>query len=138
MNFTHPIELVKTRLQVQGNFSISSMVAKEGVLALWKGIQPAWCREALYSSIKVGGYAPIRDAIGAGSKDAPAAKKFLAGSMAGGIGSVFGNPFDVMKTLMQANAGKSASLGELMGTMYREQVRASRRFVVGASTSCCI
>ena len=58
VNFTHPIETVKTRLQVQGSsFSIGQMVKSEGVTALWKGIQPAWIREAMYASIKIGALA---------------------------------------------------------------------------------
>jgi hypothetical protein len=122
VNFTHPIELVKTRLQVQGSaFSFSAMVRSEGVLALWKGIVPALGREMFYSSVKVGGYAPIRDAIGAGSPNAPLYLKFLAGSLSGGIGSVIGNPFDVLKTLMQTNAAKAPPITTLAAQMYREQ-----------------
>ncbi len=40
----------------------------------------------------------MRDAIGAGGPDAPIYLKFLAGAMTGGVGSVFGNPFDVLKS----------------------------------------
>jgi hypothetical protein len=40
----------------------------------------------------------VRDAIGAGGPDAPIYLKFLAGAMTGGVGSVFGNPFDVLKS----------------------------------------
>ena len=32
-------------------------------------------------------------------------KKFLAGAMAGAIGSLAGNPFDVLKTRMMAHEG---------------------------------
>ena len=41
-------------------------------------------------------YAPVRDALGAGA-DAPFYMKFLAGAITGGVGSVVGNPFDVLK-----------------------------------------
>jgi hypothetical protein len=41
-------------------------------------------------------YAPVRDWLGAG-KDAPFYMKFLAGAITGGVGSVVGNPFDVLK-----------------------------------------
>ena len=40
VNFTHPIELVKTRMQVTGNglvHTASSLFRTEGVTALWKG-----------------------------------------------------------------------------------------------------
>jgi hypothetical protein len=122
VNFTHPIETVKTRLQVQGSaFSFGAMVRQEGVAALWKGIQPAWIREAMYASIKIGGYAPIRDAIGAGKKDAPVFLKFLAGALSGSIGSAVGNPADVMKTLMQANKEAAVPLRTLASQMLAEQ-----------------
>lgn len=43
-----------------------------------------------YTSIKLGAYAPVRDALGAG-KDSPFYMKFLAGAITGGVGSVVGN-----------------------------------------------
>lgn len=41
-------------------------------------------------------YAPVRDYLGAGP-DAPFYMKFFAGAITGGVGSVIGNPFDVLK-----------------------------------------
>lgn len=85
------------------------------------GIAFAWGREASYASIKLGAYAPVRDAIGAGGKDAPFYLKFAAGAITGGVGSVVGNPFDVCKTLAQANTGEALPLATLVGNMYKEQ-----------------
>jgi len=121
VNFTHPIELMKTRLQVYGTVSPLSMIKQEGILGFWKGIQPAWGRESFYASIKIGGYGPIREAIGAGDKDAPFILKFIAGSLSGSIGAAVGNPFDVMKTKMQANAGKNIPVSSLFKDLLREQ-----------------
>jgi hypothetical protein len=124
VNFTHPIELVKTRMQVTGlpiTTTVQSLLKNEGFAALWKGIPAAWGREASYSSIKIGGYAPMRNAIGAGGKDAPIYLKFTAGALTGGFGSFVGNPFDVMKTIMQANTGKAVPLPELVAKMYANQ-----------------
>ena len=101
--------------------TVSSLMKNEGPLAFWKGIAFAWGREGSYASIKLGAYAPVRDAIGAGSPDAPAYLKFLAGAITGGAGSIVGNPFDVMKTLAQANKGKSLPLTTLVGNMYHDQ-----------------
>ena len=72
VNFTHPIELVKTRMQVSGHAlgsTVTTTFAKEGIGAFWKGIAWAWGREGSYASIKLGAYAPVRDAIGAGEKN---------------------------------------------------------------------
>lgn len=41
----------------------------------------------------------MRDYLGAGP-DAPFYMKFLAGAITGGVGSVVGNPFDVLKVRM--------------------------------------
>ena len=124
VNFTHPIELVKTRVQVSESGIVQTCSAafrNEGVTAFWKGIPWAYCREGSYTAIRLGAYAPVRDAIGAGSPDSPWYMKFLAGAITGGVGSVAGNPFDVLKTLAQTNKGKSIPLMTLVGDMYRNQ-----------------
>ena len=118
VNGTHPIEVVKTRMQVATGFSISTMLKSEGALSLYKGIQAAWLREASYTSIKLGAYGPIKTMLG-DNGDAPFYIKFASGSLSGGLGSVVGNPFDVMKTMQMA--GESKPLGSLMKQMYKEQ-----------------
>jgi hypothetical protein len=109
-----------------GSFNFGHMMKTEGFPALWKGIQAAWLREASYTTVKLGGYGPIRDALGAKDKNAPFYLKFAAGSMSGSIGSVLGNPFDVMKTMMMADSsssksGPSQGLIERMSKMHKDQ-----------------
>jgi len=124
VNFTHPIELVKSRFQVN-NMSIiqtcSDTMKNEGVAAFWKGLPWAYCREGSYTAIRLGAYAPVRDAIGAGAPDSPIYMKFFAGAITGAIGSIAGNPFDVLKTLSQTNKEKSIPLRTLVSNMYRDQ-----------------
>lgn len=124
VNFTHPIETVKTRMQVSGagiGSTCSALLSNEGVTAFWKGLPFAYGRELSYTSIKLGAYAPVRDAIGAGAPDAPFYMKFLAGAITGGVGSVVGNPFDVMKTLAQTNKDNAVGLSKLVGDLYSNQ-----------------
>ena len=124
VNFTHPIEFIKTRVQVtnEGILATCSNTFKhEGITAFWKGIPWAYCREGSYTAIRLGAYAPVRDAIGAGSPDAPAHMKFLAGAITGAVGSVAGNPLDVLKTLSQTNKCTSVPLLTLVGQMYHDQ-----------------
>lgn len=124
VNFTHPIELVKTRMQASGGSiggTISNVMKEGGVASFWKGLPFAYGRELSYTSVKLGAYAPVRNMIGAGSPDSPFYLKFLAGALTGGVGSVIGNPFDVCKTLAQTNTDKSVNLGALVGNMYRDQ-----------------
>jgi hypothetical protein len=56
-----------------------------------------------------------------GSPNAPFALKFAAGAASGSIGSCVGNPWDVLKTMMQANKGKSVSLSHLASKLYADQ-----------------
>ena len=112
----HPIDVVKTRLQVSGqgtrNYkalgiggTIKTIFKEEGVAAFWKGIGAAWLREASYTSLRLGLYSPIKKVMGVNSQS-NFFLKFLAGSVAGGIGSIVGNPFDVIKTRMMAFEGR--------------------------------
>ena len=57
VNFTHPIELVKTRVQVSNEgilSTCSSTMRHEGLAAFWKGIPWAYCREGSYTAIRLG------------------------------------------------------------------------------------
>jgi len=111
----HPIDVVKTRLQVSTGIrnykelgiqgTVSIIAKEEGIPAFWKGIGAAWLRESSYTSLRLGLYSPIKKAMNI-QKDSSFFMKFLAGSLAGGIGSIVGNPFDVLKTRMIASEGK--------------------------------
>jgi hypothetical protein len=86
--------------------TVRKVAGEEGVKALWKGVNAAWLREASYTSLRLGLYEPIKVLFGANEPGAPFILKFSAGSAAGAIGSLAGNPFDVLKTKMMASSGK--------------------------------
>ena len=86
--------------------TVTTVGREEGILAFWKGIPAAWLREASYTSLRLGLYAPIKKAIGADQEGAGFLIKFAAGCAAGGLGSIAGNPFDVLKTKMMAAEGE--------------------------------
>ena len=88
--------------------TVSKISAEEGFFALWKGVNAAWLREASYTSLRLGLYEPVKVAFGA-TEDPTFFKKFAAGSAAGALGSLAGNPFDVLKTKMMTAAGKEVS-----------------------------
>lgn len=127
VTIVHPVDVVKTRVQVASNkgdnasvrYTISSTVKNEGTGAFYKGIQPAWCREASYSSLRLGLYEPIKVLVGANNANAGFLRKFIAGSLAGAIGSMAGNPFDVLKTRMMANRDEDKPMSFYAGEIYK-------------------
>ncbi len=131
-----------------GVFGSLSVIAKEeGVAAFWKGIGAAWMREASYTSLRLGLYAPIKQALGV-KKDSSFFMKFFAGGLAGAVGSMVGNPFDVVKTRMMAAEGKtippmSATFSELykaqgFGGFYRGlQANVMRAIVLNGTKMAC-
>jgi len=122
VNATHPIDVIKTRMQIRkgtSGFSINQMIKSEGFFSLFRGLPVTWLREASYTSIKLGAYGPIRDAICNKDGPTPFHLKFISGSLSGGIGSCFGNPFDVIKTIQMA--GEKKSISEIVKQMLEKQ-----------------
>lgn len=71
VTFIHPIDVVKTRMQIapkgKGGLGevISDAMKEEGPGAFYKGIGPAWLREASYTSLRLGLYEPVKALVGA-------------------------------------------------------------------------
>jgi len=125
VTFVHPIDVVKTRLQISGgggegrNYkqlgiagTVKVILKEEGIKSFWKGINAAWLREASYTSLRLGLYGPIKHALNIKSNSS-FFLKFFAGSMAGALGSIAGNPFDVVKTRMMASETKNLPIGKI-------------------------
>eukprot|EP00965_Chrysotila_dentata_P169592 5598503-Pleurochrysis_carterae.AAC.2 len=73
---TMPVDVVKTRLQMDGAGGsqklykgsldcATNLVKAEGPSSLFKGLPPALVRQSTYGSLRYGLYSPIRDALGA-------------------------------------------------------------------------
>jgi len=113
VTFIHPIDVVKTRIQISKEYAAAGIlgsgkmiIAKDGVLALWGGVNAAWMREASYTSLRLGLYEPCKIAFGCTTpENTTFLKKFGAGSAAGALGSLAGNPFDVLKTRLMTAEG---------------------------------
>eukprot|EP00814_Leptocylindrus_danicus_P001802 CAMPEP_0116029170 /NCGR_PEP_ID=MMETSP0321-20121206/15959_1 /TAXON_ID=163516 /ORGANISM="Leptocylindrus danicus var. danicus, Strain B650" /LENGTH=301 /DNA_ID=CAMNT_0003503453 /DNA_START=38 /DNA_END=943 /DNA_ORIENTATION=+ len=118
VTFIHPIDVIKTRIQISPEYGAAGMggtfkkiAGAEGVTALWKGVNAAWLRESSYTSLRLGLYEPCKIAFGCTSPETTTfVKKFAAGSAAGALGSLAGNPFDVLKTKMMATESGTPSI----------------------------
>ncbi|XP_077980372.1 mitochondrial uncoupling protein 4-like [Glandiceps talaboti] len=119
---TFPLDLTKTRLQLQGEAAAAAqngtsqniayrgmirtaigVVEEEGVFKLWQGITPAIYRHVVYTGVRMGSYEYLRDHIFGKNANGtfPFWKAILCGMAAGGIGQFFANPADLIKVQMQ-------------------------------------
>ncbi|XP_067419239.1 kidney mitochondrial carrier protein 1 isoform X1 [Emydura macquarii macquarii] len=125
---TFPIDLTKTRLQVQGQTNdakykeiryrgmVHALVRiwrEEGLKALYSGIAPAMLRQASYGTIKIGTYQSLKRVLVEQPEDETLVINVLCGILSGVISSSIANPTDVLKIRMQAQG--SVIQGGMMG-----------------------
>ncbi|XP_060688527.1 brain mitochondrial carrier protein 1 [Hemiscyllium ocellatum] len=117
---TFPIDLTKTRLQVQGQLidsrykeikyrgmlhALLKICKEEGLRALYSGISPALLRQASYGTIKIGTYQSLKRLFVSCPQDETLFVNVLCGILAGVVSSSIANPTDVLKIRMQAQSG---------------------------------
>ncbi|XP_014348588.1 mitochondrial uncoupling protein 4 isoform X2 [Latimeria chalumnae] len=120
---TFPLDLTKTRLQIQGEAALRrhghvasgssayrgmirtavGIVREEGILKLWQGVTPAIYRHIVYSGVRMVAYEQLRESVLCRNKDGsfPLWKAVVGGMMAGAIGQFFASPADLVKVQMQ-------------------------------------
>ncbi|KAF7238692.1 Kidney mitochondrial carrier protein 1 [Varanus komodoensis] len=116
---TFPIDLTKTRLQVQGQkndvkhreiryrgmvHALVKIFREEGLKALYSGIAPALLRQASYGTIKIGTYQSLKRLFIEHPEDETLAVNVSCGILSGVISSSIANPTDVLKIRMQAQS----------------------------------
>ncbi|KAM9458825.1 kidney mitochondrial carrier protein 1-like isoform 3-T3 [Salvelinus alpinus] len=125
---TFPIDLTKTRLQVQGQVgdskyreiryrgmlhAIGRICREEGISALYSGLAPAMLRQASYGTIKIGTYQSFKSLLVDRPEDETLLTNVLCGVLSGVISSSIANPTDVLKIRMQAQG--SVIQGSMVG-----------------------
>jgi len=85
--------------------SMKKTVRTAGVRGLYDGITGTWLRQMSYSVCRFWAYDESKKLLGAG-KDAPAWKLAAAGSMAGGIAGLVGNPGEIVMVRLQGDFAK--------------------------------
>jgi solute carrier family 25 uncoupling protein 8/9 len=114
----NPLEVVKVRLQTaqqlgQPNESFlgaaTALHQRGGLLLLWTpGLTATWFRAFGFTGLRVGLYPTIKALISGSDDPNPSlATKIAAGATTGAIGSSIANPVDLIRTRMQAQAGRT-------------------------------
>ncbi|OAD65204.1 hypothetical protein PHYBLDRAFT_89896, partial [Phycomyces blakesleeanus NRRL 1555(-)] len=123
-----PIELFRTRLQAATGvndfrnvlYGVQSMVKKDGVRALWRGLPPTLWRDVPFSAMYWMTYEKTKQALIAYNNNnnnnnnnisisivqGDLYMSFLAGAFSGMCAAAVTTPFDVAKTRRQVDAGK--------------------------------
>ncbi|KAH0624423.1 hypothetical protein JD844_031844 [Phrynosoma platyrhinos] len=134
---TFPIDLTKTRLQVQGQkndvkhkeiryrgmiHALVKIFREEGLKALYSGIAPAMLRQASYGTIKIGTYQSLKRIFIEQPEDETLPVNVLCGVLSGVISSCIANPTDVLKIRMQAQGSviQGGMIGNFM-TIYQNE-----------------
>ncbi|AQZ17744.1 OAC1 (YKL120W) [Zygosaccharomyces parabailii] len=128
---TNPIELVKTRMQLQGELSATNqrvytnpvqamyvIFRNEGVLSLQKGLMAAYVYQIALNGCRLGFYEPTRAFMNkiCYPDEVPHSVQnpiinVVAGASAGIIGAILGSPLYLVKTRLQSYSD-SVAIGE--------------------------
>eukprot|EP00238_Polyblepharides_amylifera_P015064 CAMPEP_0196584914 /NCGR_PEP_ID=MMETSP1081-20130531/48967_1 /TAXON_ID=36882 /ORGANISM="Pyramimonas amylifera, Strain CCMP720" /LENGTH=270 /DNA_ID=CAMNT_0041906299 /DNA_START=290 /DNA_END=1099 /DNA_ORIENTATION=- len=116
---THPVDLVKVRMQLAGANEGPSSIARmrstmsgtalqvikaEGVTGLYRGLSASLLRQASFIGTKFGSYDLLKNSCcGNDISNTSFAAKILCGFGAGALGAAVGNPADVAMVRMQAD-----------------------------------
>lgn len=117
LNLRAQIDVIKTRMQLQGEASALATAAKgtttaraavlqyrgfvhcffvvakeEGVRGLYRGLTPSLLREGSYSTLRMGLYEPFRALFSGDEPRPPLWAKIAAGAAAGATGAGIANP----------------------------------------------
>lgn len=86
----------------------SSLWQRGGPRLLWSpGLQATWVRAFGFTGLRVGLYPTVRNIVSGDSDGPPSlAAKVTAGAATGALGSAIANPVDLIRTRMQAQAGR--------------------------------
>jgi len=136
-----PFEVLKTRLQAQKGLDKSKLkyqgpihaaqtiLKEEGVTALWKGNVPTMWRQGINQLLLFGTYDHMKMMFFSLKRDDPISpvQSLIIGIIAGALGPLCNNPFDVAKTRLMAQItvpGQPLKYRGTLGTIttvYREE-----------------
>ncbi|KAM5158938.1 mitochondrial brown fat uncoupling protein 1 isoform 1-T1 [Callospermophilus lateralis] len=115
---TFPLDTAKVRLQIQGEFPVSSGITYKGVLGtittlaktegpvkLYSGLPAGLQRQISFASLRIGLYDSVQEFFTSGNETAPSlGSKISAGLTTGGVAVFIGQPTEVVKVRLQAQS----------------------------------
>eukprot|EP01099_Mayorella_cantabrigiensis_P005703 TRINITY_DN4627_c0_g1_i1.p1 TRINITY_DN4627_c0_g1~~TRINITY_DN4627_c0_g1_i1.p1 ORF type:complete len:329 (-),score=59.78 TRINITY_DN4627_c0_g1_i1:69-986(-) len=114
---THPLDLLKVRLQVykSGRKSMSrtaiDIVSKQGFIGLYDGLSASVLRQLTYGTARIGFYESLKNVFCSEGHPPSFQQQVIFGITSGCIGSIVGNPADITNVRMQA-AGAAKLAGK--------------------------
>eukprot|EP00198_Chlamydomonas_reinhardtii_P002918 XP_001692254.1 uncoupling protein [Chlamydomonas reinhardtii] len=136
---TYPIDLLKTRLQLQGELAAASsspkssgpkpkgavrlaaeLIRREGMRGLYAGLAPALVRHIFYTGTRITVYEQLRRSYvgGLSSGTVGLGAKLLMGLTAGAVGQAVAVPADLVKVRLQAE-GRLVASGKIPAPRYK-------------------
>ncbi|KAF4532356.1 hypothetical protein B566_EDAN003660 [Ephemera danica] len=126
--FTNPLEVVKTRMQLQGELQARGLytvhyrnvvhaffaVARaDGLLALQKGLVPGLWYQLCMNGVRLGAYhfAEIRGWTHDESGQTTLPRSIFVGAVTGAMGAISGSPLYLVKTHLQSQAATQVAVG---------------------------
>ncbi|BEI85557.1 hypothetical protein CcaverHIS002_0509580 [Cutaneotrichosporon cavernicola] len=109
-SITHPLDLTKVRLQTSEDKkmiqSFRRTISNYGIRGLYDGLTGTLLRQMTYSLMRFAAYDHFKSQLHQGPGPPPVWKLAVAGSCAGGLAGMFGNPAELIMVRMQADRGK--------------------------------
>ncbi|CAL1573645.1 unnamed protein product [Knipowitschia caucasica] len=126
--FTNPLEVVKTRMQLQGElrsrgtyqvyyrnvFHAFYTIGKvDGLAGLQKGLAPGLVYQFFMNGVRLGSYAVIESSGYIHNSDGKVStlRTTVAGAVSGVVGAVMGSPVYLVKTHLQSQSTSSIAVG---------------------------
>jgi len=126
---TFPIDMVKTRMQLQGELQhgvverrgaiglLTHALRTEGVRGVYSGLAPAVARHIPYTGCRIFIYEKLRQSLSTQGEAPALGVKMFMGATSGALGQLVAVPADVIKVRMQAD-GRLVASGKLTQPRY--------------------
>ncbi|XP_052082588.1 solute carrier family 25 member 35-like [Mytilus californianus] len=126
--FTNPLEVVKTRMQLQGELkarghyavhyrnslhAVYTIFKSDGIIRLQSGLVPALWYQLFMNGMRLGSYQIMTNLGLLNGSDGKVSflKSILGGASAGCVGAIVGSPFYMVKTQLQSRSASSIAVG---------------------------